>query len=47
MKDTMEAYWHWLCSSLAGEPSLLWRLIGQYKTPRDIFYAKDHALHSV
>lgn len=44
MKDTMEAYWHWLCSSLVGEPSLLWRLIGQYKTPRDIFYAKEEEL---
>lgn len=45
MNDTMEAYWHWLCGSLVGEPGLLWRLIEQYKTPKDIFYAKEEELN--
>lgn len=45
MRDSAEACWHWLCSSLVGEPGLLWRLIEQYKTPANIFYAKEEELH--
>lgn len=44
MKDTVEAYWHWLCSSIAGDPGLLWRLVEQYKTPKGVFYAKEEEL---
>lgn len=33
----MEQYWHWICSNLPGEPSLLHRLLQAYQTPEKIF----------
>lgn len=43
-RDAMEAYWHWLCSSLVGEPGLLWRLVDQYGTPKEVFCAGEEEL---
>jgi len=40
----MEQYWHWLCSSLVGNPGLMQGLLRKYKTPKHIFYLEKKEL---
>ncbi len=42
----MEAYWHWFCSVLAGEPGLQEKLLERYGTPGAVFTAEEKELEA-